>query len=115
MPGFVVQGGDPNTKDDDPDNDGYGGLEDRRLEPEFSGRPFQRGSLGMARDFRLDGASCQFFICVSRSAHLDGTHTLFGRVSAGMDVVDDIASARTDDEGRPETEEAVIRAWVREP
>ena len=111
--GFLIQGGDPNTKDDDPENDGYGGLEDRRLTPEFSSRPFVRGSIGMGRDHRLEGASCQFFIVVARAAHLDGAHTLFGRVSKGLDVVDEIAGTATDGRGRPETPQVLLRAWVR--
>jgi peptidyl-prolyl cis-trans isomerase B (cyclophilin B) len=101
VPGFIIQGGDPNSKDDDPLNDGYGGLEDRRLEVELSDHPFGRGSVGMARDYRWDGASCQFFISLGRNAHLDGTTTLFGRVVFGIEVADEIAALPAGALGRP--------------
>ncbi len=113
VPGFIIQGGDPNSKDDDPANDGYGGLEDRRLPAEFSQRPFRRGSMGIARDYRRDGGSCQFFISLGRNAHLDGEYTLFGRVIEGMDIVDRIAGLSTDERGRPE-EPPVMQVLVLE-
>ena len=114
VPGFLIQGGDPNTRDDDPENDGYGGLEDRRLQPEFSDRPFRRGSVGMARDYRPDGASTQFFIVVNRSPHVDEQYTLLGEVVGGMPVVDEIAGLPTDKRGRPESP-PTMRVWVYEP
>ncbi len=116
VPGFVIQGGDPGSKDDDPDNDGYGGLEERRLKPEFSERQFTRGSVGMARDYRLDGASCQFFISLGRNAHLDRQYTLFGRVVEGMEVVDRIAALPADERGRPANPPAMtVRVLEEQP
>lgn len=102
VPGFLIQGGDPNTKDDDPSNDGYGGLEDRRLPLEPSETlTFRRGTLGVARDYRPDGGSCQFFITVGRASHLDGDYTIMGRVISGLDVVDIIAGVEIDDGRHP--------------
>lgn len=110
VPGFLIQGGDPNTKDDDPTNDGYGGLEDHRLALEISETlTFRRGTLGMARDYRPDGASCQFFITVGRASHLDGEYTIFGRAITGLDVLDAIDGVEVD-EGRHPIEPVVIRA-----
>ncbi len=103
LSGFVLQGGDPNSRDEDPANDGYGGIEDARLPLEPSGRPFTRGSVGMARDYRLDGASCQFFITLGRAAHLDGMYTQFARVVRGYEIADLIASEPADVAGHPES------------
>ncbi len=87
--GFVIQGGDPNSKDDDPSNDGMGGpgyVIDDECNPR---RKHLRGSLSMAnRGPNTNGS--QFFICYAPQPHLDGKHTVFGHVLKGMDVVDRI-------------------------
>lgn len=94
IPGFMIQGGDPNTKDDNRANDGQGGP-GYTLKAEFNKRPHQRGTLSMARAADPDSAGSQFFICVADAPHLDGQYTVFGEVVEGMDVVDAIADVKT--------------------
>jgi peptidyl-prolyl cis-trans isomerase B (cyclophilin B) len=101
IPGFLVQGGDPHSRNDDPSDDGYGGLEDRRLPVEASELPFKRGMVGMARDYRRDGASSQFFILLGRAAHLDQRYSVIGRVVRGIDIADRLAAAPRDLRDRP--------------
>jgi cyclophilin family peptidyl-prolyl cis-trans isomerase len=81
VPDFVVQGGDPR-------GDGEGGP-GYAIRDELNERPFLRGTVGMALDWADTGGS-QFFITHSPQPHLDGKYTAFGRVIAGMDVVDQI-------------------------
>ncbi len=100
IPGFMIQGGDPNTKDDDPSNDGRGGP-GYAVKAEFSSRPHVRGTLSMARSSDPDSAGSQFFICVARSPWLDGKYTVFGRAIEGMDVVDRIIKVDRDKRDRP--------------
>ncbi len=90
VPGFVIQGGDPNTRDNDPWNDGMGGPA-WTLEPEFNAIPHQRGIVSMARGDRLNTAGSQFFICLDRLPALDHQYTVFGQVVSGMEVADAIA------------------------
>ena len=105
IPGFVIQGGDPNTKDEDPDNDGEGGSsykgEGLMLEPEFSARPHRRGILSMARAEAPNSAGSQFFICQADVPQLDNRYTVFGEVIDGMRVVDKIVSVERDQRDRP--------------
>ncbi len=94
MKDFMIQGGDPNTKDDDPDNDGQGGHsykgKSSTLKSEFNDTPHLRGVLSMAREEGPDTAGSQFFIMVKDNSGLDGKYTVFGRVIKGMDAVDKI-------------------------
>ena len=99
VPGFVIQGGDPNTKDDNPNNDGMGDGP-RMLKAEFSDRPHVRGILSMARSSDPNSASCQFFIVHQAAPHLDGKYSVFGHVIEGMDVVDKIGTQATGVQGR---------------
>jgi cyclophilin family peptidyl-prolyl cis-trans isomerase len=118
IPGFMIQGGDPNTKDRDPRNDGQGGP-GWAIADEASGIPHARGVLSMANAGPNTGGS-QFFIVVADAPHLDGRHTTFGRVVAGMDVVDRIVSTERDQYGRwgpPDRpmKDVVIESLVIEP
>jgi len=88
--GFMIQGGDPLSKDDNPANDGTGNGP-RRIKAEFGDLPHNRGALSMARGGHPDSASCQFFIVHQDSNFLDGKYSVFGYVIDGMDVVDKIA------------------------
>jgi peptidyl-prolyl cis-trans isomerase B (cyclophilin B) len=92
--GFMIQGGDPNTKDDDPRNDGNGGHSHlgpgKFLRAEFNDVHHARGIVSMARSMSLHSAGSQFFIMVADKPGLDGQYTAFGRVVEGMDVVDKI-------------------------
>ncbi len=100
IPGFMIQGGCPNSKDNDPANDGTGGP-GWKVKAEFNSRPHVRGTLSMARTADPDSAGSQFFICVKRAQHLDGQYTNFGRAIAGMDVVDRIVKVARDARDRP--------------
>lgn len=95
VPGFVIQGGDPNSKDENPANDGTGNGP-RRLKAEFSNLPHKRGALSMARSQHPDSASCQFFIVLEenpRTRGLDGKYTVFGEVLEGLETLDRILAA----------------------
>jgi peptidyl-prolyl cis-trans isomerase B (cyclophilin B) len=92
IPGFMIQGGDPNTKDlNKPETYGQGGPS-QRLKAEFNDIPHRRGILSMARTSDPNSAGSQFFIVVKDSNFLDGQYTAFGEVVKGMEVVDKIVS-----------------------
>src|SRR5437762_3725238 len=92
IPGFMIQGGDPNTKDL-AKKEAYGqGGPSQRLKAEFNDMPHRRGILSMARTSDPNSAGSQFFIVVKDSNFLDGQYTVFGEVVKGMEVVDKIVS-----------------------
>lgn len=102
IPGFVVQGGDPNTRDnEDRADDGMGGIGERL--PAEIGQPHLRGTLGAARDGNPEKKSngSQFYFCLARLAQLDDNYTVFGKVIEGMDVVDNIALLKRDPRDNP--------------
>jgi peptidyl-prolyl cis-trans isomerase B (cyclophilin B) len=98
IPGFMIQGGDPNTKDNDPRNDGRGGP-GYSIPDEMSDVSHVRGIVSMANSGRNSGGS-QFFIVQGDALHLDGRHAVFGRVVEGMDVVDAVTQMELDKYGR---------------
>jgi peptidyl-prolyl cis-trans isomerase B (cyclophilin B) len=100
IPGFVIQGGDPNSKSQDRTRHGMGGP-GYRLKAEFNSKPHKRGILSMARSSQPDSAGSQFFICVSDVPSLDNKYTVFGEVIKGMDVVDKIVSVPRDGRDNP--------------
>jgi len=99
VPDFVVQGGDPNSRDDDPANDGRGGLE-VTLPDEHSDAPLERGTVALANQGQPGTSGAQFFVALTRSPALDGRYNVIGRVIDGMDVVDAVAAVETDVHGR---------------
>ena len=95
IPGFMIQGGDPNSKDGDPNDDGMGGPI-AMIPHEFNDIHHTPGILSMARTSNINaGAGSQFFIMDGSSPNLDGQYTAFGKVTSGMDVVKKIATAKT--------------------
>lgn len=100
IPGFMVQGGDPNTRSPDRSKHGMGGP-GYTLKAEFNKRPHKRGTLSMARSANPDSAGSQFFICVADTPWLDGQYTVFGEVTSGMEVVDKIVSQPRDQGDNP--------------
>jgi peptidyl-prolyl cis-trans isomerase B (cyclophilin B) len=100
IPGFMVQGGDPNSKDPNNPRVGMGGP-GYSLKAEFNSRPHKRGTLSMARAADPDSAGSQFFICVADAPFLDRQYTVFGEVVTGMDVVDKIVSQPRDPRDMP--------------
>jgi cyclophilin family peptidyl-prolyl cis-trans isomerase len=107
VPNFVIQGGDPNTRNVN-NRTGWGtGGPGWNLKAEFNKNKHSRGALSMARSQDPDSAGSQFFIVLKDSNFLDGQYTVFGRVILGMDVVDRIASLKTDSRDAPvDTEKA---------
>lgn len=92
IPGFMIQGGDPNTKDPNKsDTYGMGGPAEH-LKAEFNDVPHRRGILSMARTNDPNSAGSQFFIVVKDSNFLDGQYTVFGEVVRGIEVADKIVS-----------------------
>ena len=100
IPGFMIQGGDPNTKGDDAATYGTGGP-GYNLKAEFNNHPHGRGILSMARSQDPDSAGSQFYIVVAESSFLNGQYTVFGKVVKGMDVVDTIVSQERDSRDLP--------------
>ena len=95
IPGFMIQGGDPNTKTDNKGSWGMGGP-GYNVKAEFSSRSHLRGIVSMARAQDPDSAGSQFFIVTSDSAFLDRQYTVFGQVKEGMDVADKIVNMEKD-------------------
>ena len=92
IPGFMIQGGDPNTKDS-LKQDAYGqGGPGHNVKAEFSDLPHKRGVVSMARAQDPDSAGSQFFIVVEESRFLDRKYTIFGEVVKGIGVADKIVA-----------------------
>jgi len=99
IPDFMIQGGDPNSKDHDPRNDGEGGP-GYGIPDEFSELPHARGIVSMANYSSPNTSGSQFFIVHQDSPHLDGHFNAFGRVVEGIEVVDAITEVELDTYGR---------------
>ena len=91
IPGFMIQGGDPNTKDPNMKSQWGMGGPGYNVKAEFSSRSHLRGIVSMARAMDPDSAGSQFFIVTKDSTFLDREYTVFGEVTEGMDTVDKIA------------------------
>ena len=102
IPGFMIQGGDPNTIDGDPNTWGMGGP-DERLDAEFNSIKHNRGIVSMARGGDVNSAGSQFFIVHQDSPHLDGKYTAFGRLASeeSFQTLDKIAAVTTGTSDRP--------------
>lgn len=85
--GFMIQGGDPLTKDASKEALWGTGDPGYKLKAEFNDRSHQRGVLSMARSQHPDSAGCQFFICLGDASFLDRQYTAFGKVIKGDDVL----------------------------
>ena len=96
MPGFMIQGGDINSRDNDGKNDGHGGP-GWTVDAEFNHISHKRGILSMARSpGKINSAGSQFFICVADAPHLDGQYTVFGEVIDKVHIVDHIVNTPTE-------------------
>ncbi len=100
IPGFMIQGGDPNSKGEDKSTHGTGGP-GYAIDAEFNDKPHVRGTLSMARSRDPDSAGSQFFIVVKKSSFLDHQYTVFGEVVSGLEVVDEIVSQKKDARDNP--------------
>jgi peptidyl-prolyl cis-trans isomerase B (cyclophilin B) len=111
VPGFVIQGGDPNTRDRDPRNDGAGGMEERVVD-ERPNLSMLRGLVGLANRGVPGSGGAQFFVLVADAREIDGQYAVFGRVTEGLDVVDRIAAVERDRYGRHGPEDRPVRDVV---
>lgn len=102
IPGFMIQGGDPNTKGTDKSTYGTGGP-GWTVKAEFNDVKHERGILSMARAQDPDSAGSQFFIMVKEYPSLDHQYSAFGKVVTGMDVVDKIVNTPRDNRDLPKT------------
>jgi len=113
IPGFMIQGGDPNTKSTDKNVWGQGGP-GYNLKAEFSSRSHLRGIVSMARAADPDSAGSQFFIVTSDSTFLDKQYTVFGEVVDGMEVADKIVDLPRDGNDCPEQEAKMLEVVISE-
>lgn len=101
IPGFMIQGGDPNSIDGPRNTWGYGKPGQKKVKAEFNDIKHERGILSAARSQDPNSASSQFFICVADAPHLDGQYTVYGKVIENVDLVDTIVSAERDGRDNP--------------
>ena len=113
IPGFMIQGGDPNTKNPDKSTWGQGGP-GYNLKAEFNSRSHLRGIVSMARTTDPDSAGSQFFIVTSDSTFLDRQYTAFGEVVEGMEVVDKIVNLPRDGNDCPKQEAKMLEVTISE-
>ena len=113
IPGFMIQGGDPNTKSPDKSMWGQGGP-GYNLKAEFNSRSHLRGIVSMARSTDPDSAGSQFFIVTSDSTFLDKQYTVFGEVTEGMEVADKIVNLPRDGNDCPNQETKMLEITVSE-
>jgi peptidyl-prolyl cis-trans isomerase B (cyclophilin B) len=113
IPGFMIQGGDPNSKQADKSKHGQGGP-GYEIKAEFNNKPHKRGVLSMARAQDPNSAGSQFFICVADAPFLDKQYTAFGEVVSGMEAADKIVSAPRDRNDNP-NERIEMKVKITEP
>ena len=113
IPGFMIQGGDPNTKNPDKSTWGQGGP-GHNLKAEFNPRSHLRGIVSMARAADPDSAGSQFFIVTSDSTFLDKQYTVFGEVVDGMEVADKIVDLPRDGNDCPKQEAKMLEVTISE-
>ena len=113
IPGFMIQGGDPNTKNPDKSTWGQGGP-GYNLKAEFNSRSHLRGIVSMARAADPDSAGSQFFIVTSDSTFLDKQYTVFGEVVDGMEVADKIVDLPRDGNDCPKQEAKMLEVTISE-
>ena len=111
--GFMIQGGDPNTKTPNKTTWGQGGP-GYNLKAEFNSRSHLRGIVSMARAADPDSAGSQFFIVTSDSTFLDKQYTVFGEVVDGMEIADNIVNLPRDGNDCPEQEVKMLEVTVSE-
>jgi len=111
VPGFMIQGGDPNTKSGNKNTWGTGGP-GHTIKAEFSSRSHHRGIVSMARAQDPNSAGSQFFIVTTDSTFLDRQYTVFGEVIEGMDVTDKIVNLQRDRNDCPLEEAKMLHVKV---
>ena len=111
IPGFMIQGGDPNTKTSNKNSWGMGGP-GYTIKAEFNNTSHKRGIVSMARASDPNSAGSQFFIVTTDSAFLDHQYTVFGEVTEGIETADLIVNLPRDSADRPSQEAKMIRVTV---
>lgn len=111
IPGFMIQGGDPNTKTSNKSSWGMGGP-GYTIKAEFNNISHKRGIVSMARASDPDSAGSQFFIVTTDSAFLDRQYTVFGEVTEGLETADLIVNLPRDSADRPLQEAKMISVTV---
>ena len=111
IPGFMIQGGDPNTTKPDKSRWGMGGP-GYTIKAEFNSRSHLRGIVSMARAADPDSAGSQFFIVTTDSTFLDKQYTVFGQVLEGMNVADKIVNLPRDKNDCPNQEAKVLHVTI---
>ena len=105
--GFMIQGGDPLTKDETKQNRWGTGDPGYKIKAEFNERSHKRGVISMARSQDPDSAGSQFFICHGDPSFLDRQYTAFGKLIQGDDVLEKLATTKTGFQDRPEKRQGV--------
>lgn len=113
IPGFMIQGGDPNTKTPDKSKWGMGGP-GYTIKAEFNTRSHLRGIVSMARAMDPNSAGSQFFVVTSDSTFLDRQYTVFGEVLEGMETADQIVSQQRDKNDCPLQEVRMTKVTISE-
>lgn len=113
IPNFMIQGGDPNSKDTDWSNDGMGGP-GYAFRDEINSHKLVRGVLAMANSGPNTNGSQFFIVTAQDTPWLDGKHTAFGRVLSGMEVVDKIETLRKDKNDHPLSDAIILSIEVEE-
>jgi peptidyl-prolyl cis-trans isomerase B (cyclophilin B) len=101
IPGFMIQGGDPNSRHGPISTWGYGDPSQPTVNAEFSAAKHLRGTLSAARDADTNSANSQFFICVAAASWLNGQYSVYGHVTGGMNIVDTIVNSPRDANDNP--------------
>ena len=109
---FMIQGGDPLTKDARQEDRWGTGGPGYRIEAEFNRRSHKRGVISMARSNDPDSAGSQFFICHGAPAFLDGKYTAFGELIKGDEVLERIATTPTHPPDRPDKRIEIISVKI---
>jgi len=109
---FMIQGGDPNTKDDSKQRLWGTGGPGYHIKAEFNDRPHVRGVLSMARSNDPNSAGSQFFICHGEPRFLDRQYTAFGKLIKGDDVLEKIATTATQPGDRPVTKQTLVSVKI---
>ena len=110
--GFMIQGGDPLTKDAAKEGAWGTGGPGYTIKAEFNGRSHQRGVISMARSNHPDSAGSQFFICDGNASFLDRQYTAFGQLIKGDDVLTKIAGSPVGSGGSGENSKPLKRVGV---
>ncbi len=111
IPGFMIQGGDPNSISGPKSTWGTGGYPER-VPAEFNSRKHVRGIMSAARTTDPNSFGGQFFICVANALFLDGQYTVFGEVTSGMNVADQIVSMPRDGNNNPVNKVSMVISEV---